>query len=191
MNPEPPSIVLIACDELSRAERYAARLESEHDVHAVCDVQETLDRLTSSVAVLIVDDEFARRFGSELLTTVDSMPAIRLVLVERDPLDDAVIERCDTRLRRPLTDGELRDAVERMIGRVAYDVKLEQYFRLASKAAAIQTNAEHSATLELCTELRSMQTELDELLSRLPAEDGYIVATRSTSEVGTARSSAN
>lgn len=191
MNPEPPSIVLIACDELSRAERYAARLESEHDVHAVCDVQETLDRLTSSVAVLIVDDEFARRSGSELLTTVDSMPAIRLVLVERDPLDDAVIERCDTRLRRPLTDGELRDAVERMIGRVAYDVKLEQYFRLASKAAAIQTNAEHSATLELCTELRSMQTELDELLSRLPAEDGYIVATRSTSEVGTVRSSAN
>lgn len=191
MNPEPPSIVLIACDELSRAERYAARLESEHDVHAVCDVQETLDRLTSSVAVLIVDDEFARRSGNELLTTVDSMPVIRLVLVERDPLDDAVIERCDTRLRRPLTDGELRDAVERMIGRVAYDVKLEQYFRLASKAAAIQTNAERSATLELCTELRSMQTELDELLSRLPAEDGYIVATRSTSEVGTARSSAN
>jgi DNA-binding response OmpR family regulator len=92
----------------------------------------------------------------------------------------------DDYLTKPVRKEELFDVVERMLQRTRYDRRLQEFFALASKAAAIE--AEHDAsTLEgheeygsMQRRLETMRAELDETLEALPTRDGYAIATRST-----------
>lgn len=186
---EPTPTILIVDDEPALADGHAAQLD-DYDVRTAYDGEEALDALGPDVDIALLDRRMPGLSGDEVLDCIRTQDIdCRVVMLTGvEPSVDIVEMGFDEYLQKPVSGEKLREAVERVHQRSAYDAKLREYFSLASKRATIET--QHSrAELEdepkyqhLCERLEAIQRELDEVLAGLPDEDGYLVATEDTNE---------
>ncbi|MFT4885241.1 MAG: two-component system response regulator AdeR [Natronomonas sp.] len=181
---ESPLTVLIADDEPGLADGHAARL-SEHDVRTAYDGTEALETLSEEVDIVLLDRRMPGLSGDEVLEHIrDRGIDCRVAMLTGvEPEVDIVSMGFDEYLTKPISREELRAAIDRMERRSTYDAKLREFFSLASKRAALET--EHSADeladdpkfQRLCERLEAIRDQLDEVLAELPERDGYAVAT--------------
>lgn len=185
MSDETSLTVLIADDEPGLADGHAAQLP-RHDVRTAYDGTEALEALTEEVDVVFLDRRMPGLSGDEVLAHIrDRGFDCRVAMLTGiEPGVDIISMGFDEYLTKPVSRAELNDAINRMQRRSTYDVKLQEFFSLASKRAALET--EHSAEelagkpefQQLCERLEATRDELDEALEELPEKDGYAVAAR-------------
>ena len=99
-----------------------------------------------------------------------------------EPELDIVDMGFDEYLKKPVSGDELRETVEALRQRSRYDARLQRYFALASKFAALKAEHDHedlaneASYVELRERLSRLRDELDASLSQLSTRDGYAVA---------------
>lgn len=176
--------VVVVDDDPSLADGHAAQLDGYH-VETAYGGEEALDVVDADVDVVLLDRRMPRVSGDEVLERLrDRDLDCRVVLLTGvEPATDIVSMGFDEYLRKPVGRDELRETVDRMVRRSAYDEKLQEYFALASKRATLETEVaaadlrDDRAFRGLCERLAAVQDQLDETLDDLPAADGYFVAT--------------
>ena len=182
-NAQTPTI-LIVDDEPALADGHAAWLD-DYDVRTAYDGDEALEALDSDVDIVLLDRRMPRLSGDEVLERIRGRDIdCRVVMLTGvEPSVDIVEMGFDEYLRKPVSREELRETVDRIHQRSAYDSKLREYFSLASKRATLESELSSEELEEepkyqhLCERLDAIQGELDEVLADLPEEDGYLVAT--------------
>ncbi|MFQ3318123.1 MAG: two-component system response regulator AdeR [Natronomonas sp.] len=176
--------ILIADDEPALADGHAAQLEA-YDVRTAYDGAGALEALDADVDVVLLDRRMPGLSGDEVLERIRQRDIdCRVVMLTGvEPSVDIVSMGFDEYLRKTVSKRELEATIERMCDRSTYDAKLQEYFALASKRAALETEHPQSE-LEakpkyehLCERLEAVEQTLDTVLTDLPEEDGYLVAT--------------
>jgi DNA-binding response OmpR family regulator len=175
--------VLIADDEPGLAVGHAARL-SEHDVRTAYDGSEALEKLSEGVDIALLDRRMPGLSGDEVLEHIrDRGIDCRVAMLTGvEPEVDIVSMGFDEYLTKPISREELRTAIDRMERRSTYDTKLQEFFSLASKRAALETEhstdelADRPEFHQLCERLEAIRDQLDEALAELSEHDGYAVA---------------
>lgn len=171
--------VLVVDDEPELADLYAVWLQEEYDVRAVYGGEEAVSALAPEIDVALIDRLMPRLSGDELLSRVrragyDCRVAI-VTAVEPD--FDIIGMGFDEYLVKPIQRAELNEVVDALVTRSEYDRKLQQFFALASKRAALQTEKsrrelnESDAYAELTAEFERLRTELDRTVQRLRPRD--------------------
>lgn len=181
---EPNPTVLIVDDEPSLADGHASQLD-DHDVRTAYDGAAALDALSPDVDVVVLDRRMRGLSGDEVLERIRSagLDCRVIMLTGVEPSVDIVEMAFDEYLQKPVSGDELRETVERVHHRSAYDAKLREYFSLASKRATLETRHSRGELTDepkyehLCERLESVRAQLDDALSALPERDGYLVAT--------------
>jgi DNA-binding response OmpR family regulator len=175
--------ILIADGEPAQADRYASLLEG-FDVRTASGSEAALLALGSTVDVVLFDREMPGLSCGDVIDRISEVGADCrvVVLTAVEPSVDVVEKGFDEYLVKPVSGERLRETVERVHQRSAYDAKLQEYFSLASKRATLETRHELAELRtepkyqRLCERLRSVRDRLDDVLADLPAEDGYFVA---------------
>ncbi|WP_255149428.1 HalX domain-containing protein [Halorarius halobius] len=187
MSGEPESTVLVVDDEQGIVEGHAASLDGEYAVRTALDGHEAIEQLDADVDVVLLDRRMPELSGEEVLAHIRErdLDCRVAMLTGVEPDVDIVEMGFDDYVRKPVGRSELFDVVERLLQRARYDRRLQEFFSLASKAAALE--AEHdTAELEghpeyerLRDRLDQFRGKLDETVADLPPEDRYAVATGS------------
>lgn len=188
MTDETSLTVLIADDEPGLADGHAAQLP-QHDVRTAYDGTEALEALTDEVDVVFLDRRMPGLSGDEVLEHIRdrNLDCRVAMLTGVEPDVDIISMGFDEYLTKPISREELHEAIDRMRRRSTYDAKLQEFFSLASKRAALETEhspedlADRPEFQQLCERLDATREELDKALEELPEKDGYAVATRAKS----------
>lgn len=176
--------VLVVDDEPALVDGQAARLESEYTVRTAYDGNEALEQLDDAVDVVLLDRRMPGIRGEEVLDRIreQGLDCRVAMLTGIEPSFDILDMGFDDYLQKPVGKEELFDVVERMLQRARYDRKLQEFFSLASKAAALETQHDaelldgHAEYEELQTQLDAMRSDLDDALEALPACERYAIA---------------
>jgi two-component system response regulator AdeR len=177
--------VLIVDDQPGIVDGHAARLSGSYTVRTAYDGEDALAQLDSAVDVVLLDRRMPGLSGDDVLTTIRErgLHCRVAMLTGVEPSFDIVDMGFDDYVRKPVLRERLLETVERLVRRSDYDVKLQRYFSLASKVAALETEhdraqlSDHPKYVRLCEDLTNLRHDLDRKLEDLPPGDGYAVAT--------------
>jgi len=171
--------VLVVDDERSLRRVYEASLEDVYEVVTAADGEAALDAVSDrDVDVLLVDRRMPGLSGGEVLSELrsrgDDVPAAMVTAVE--PSEDIIDLPFDDYLVKPVDREQLVSTVEVLANRAQFDEKSREYYRLAAKKAALESQAgfDHAASedyQQLTAEMSRLREELDETLDGLLAED--------------------
>ena len=166
--------VLVVDDEVELAELYGSWLDGEYDVRTTHSGGEAVDELPGSDVVLL-DRRMPDISGDEVLAIardreIDCRVAMGTAV---SPEFDVIEMGFDDYLVKPVSREELLETVERLERRSTYDEKLQRYFSLVSRRAALkrEKRPEELATSE---EFHDLTDRIDALRSDLDAIlDGF------------------
>lgn len=186
MSGDPTTTVLVADDEPAIVEGHATRLEPEYDVRTAHDGREAIEQLDASVDVVLLDRRMPEVPGEDVLAHVRDrgLDCRVAMLTGVEPSFDILEMGFDDYVCKPVGREELFDVVERLRRRARYDRRLQEYFSLASKAAALEADhppeelAAHAEYDPLLDRLDELRADLDAALAELPPEERFSVATR-------------
>ena len=176
---EEPSTVLIVDDEPDLADLYAAWLADSYDVRTAYGGTDGIDAADETVDVALVDRLMPDTSGDEVLSAIRAAEySCRVAMVTAVEPDFDIIEMgFDDYLVKPVRRDELHDAVEQLLSRSEYDVKLREYYALVSKRAALETQKsereldESDAYTTLCAELEELSEQIDETTAEFTSDD--------------------
>jgi DNA-binding response OmpR family regulator len=171
--------VLVVDDERDLADLYAAWLSGEYDVRTAYGGQEALDILNGDIDVALIDRLMPQVSGDEVLEQIrQSSYDCRVSMVTAVEPDFDIIEMgFDEYIVKPIRREELTGVVESLLSRSAYDSQLQEFFSLASKRAALQSQKgqhelENSEAYHQLTErVEQLRTELDRTAEDLSTRD--------------------
>jgi DNA-binding response OmpR family regulator len=171
--------VLVVDDERDLADLYAAWLSGEYDVRTAYGGQEALDILNADIDVALIDRLMPQVSGDEVLEQIrQSSYDCRVSMVTAVEPDFDIIEMgFDEYMVKPIRREELTGVVESLLSRSAYDSQLQEFFSLASKRAALQSQkGQHElenseAYHELTERVEQLRTELDRTAEDLSTRD--------------------
>jgi DNA-binding response OmpR family regulator len=171
--------VLVVDDERDLADLYAAWLSGEYDVRTAYGGQEALDTLNGDIDVALIDRLMPQVSGDEVLEQIrQSSYDCRVSMVTAVEPDFDIIEMgFDEYIVKPIRREELTGVVESLLSRSAYDSQLQEFFSLASKRAALQSQKgqhelENSEAYHQLTErVEQLRTELDRTAEDLSTRD--------------------
>ena len=178
--------VLVVEDDRNLADLYAEWLRGSYSVTTAYDGEEALERLDSTVDVVLLDRMMPGRSGGEVLETIrrsDFDPQVVMVSAVTPDLD-IVQMGFDAYLEKPVDAAVLRETLERMLTRAEYDEKLRELFSLIERQDALEAvqTAEVLSNSEeyraLTERLETVQTEVEALLVDLPGEDFRVAVER-------------
>lgn len=183
--------VLIVDDDEALTDVYAAWLEDDYPVETATSGEDALEALDSDVAVILLDRRMPGLPGEDVLQSVREQGfdcRIAMVTGVR-PNTDVVDLGFDDYLVKPVTGEDLRALVARMLERQTYDNRLQQYYSLASKRAALETEADRAdepahldeAIRTVDERLESVQSEMSQVVDSFGFDD-FRVAFRDLSE---------
>ena len=173
--------VLVVEDEQDVAEAYATMLRDTYDVTVVNSGEAAIERLDSSVDVVLLDRRLPDISGDEVLERMDrEQLGCRVVMVTAvDPDLDIVEMGFDDYLVKPVPKETITAAVEQMIERNSYHAELQEMIAVATKLATLETKMD-IGQLEQSERYETLKSRYDEL-SRVvddDADDSYRDATR-------------
>lgn len=173
--------MLVVDDEPELADLYAAWLREEYDVRTAYGGREALAVLESGVEVDVasIDRLMPRMSGRELLSHIrEAGYDCRVSIVTAVEPDFDIIEMgFDEYLVKPVRREELREVVDVLVTRSTYDEQLQEFFALASKRAALETEKtdreleENEAYAELTAEFDRLRSEIRRTTDRLRPRD--------------------
>lgn len=160
--------VLVVDDEPDLADLYAAWLRSEYDVRTAYGGEEAIAALESGIDVALVDRLMPRLSGDELLSHIrESGYECRVSIVTAVEPDLDIIEMgFDEYIVKPVHRKEINEVVDALVTRSEYDGKLQEFFALASKRAALRTE-KNPRELENSTAYAELTVEFDRLKAEL------------------------
>ena len=178
--------VLVVEDDRSLAELYREWLRGSYRVRTAHDGTEALERLDSTVDVVLLDRMMPGRSGGEVLEAIrasDFDPQVVMVSAVTPDLD-IVQMGFDAYLEKPVDASVLQETLDRMLTRAEYDQKLRELFSLIERQDALEAvkseevlrNSEEYQSLT--ERLEAVQTEVEALLVELPGEDFRVAVER-------------
>ncbi len=174
--------VLIVDDERAIADAYAEGLSTEYDVRTAYSGTAAIDRLDSTVDVLLLDRRMPEVPGDAVLEEIEAREIDpRVVMVTAVEPDTDIIEMSfDEYLVKPVSTDRLVEVVERMLARQRQDEQLQQMLAVASTLATLETKLGYQQ-LEESREYQRLTEEFARLRNGvdLPTdeEDPYLEAT--------------
>jgi DNA-binding response OmpR family regulator len=173
------STVLVVDDEPDLADLYATWLRGKYDVRTAYGGNEAVDALDSGIDVALIDRLMPRTPGDELLSYIrEAGYDCRVAIVTAVEPDFDIIEMgFDEYLVKPVRRDEINEIVDALMARSKYDEKLQEFFALASKRAALQAEKSSreleasDAYAELTAEIDRRRTELERTTDRLSSRD--------------------
>ncbi|WP_255151438.1 HalX domain-containing protein [Halorarius halobius] len=171
--------VLVIDDEPDLADLYAAWLSDDYDVRTAYGGEEALEQADDAVDVALIDRLMPDLSGDEVLERIREQGYnCRVAMVTAvEPDFDIIDMGFDNYLVKPIRREDLIEAVESLRTRSTYDSQLREYFSLASKRAALESQksdrelADSEAYAELTAELDDLSDQLDETTAELDADD--------------------
>ena len=171
--------VLVVDDEPDLADLYAAWLRAEYDVRTAYGGEEAITALDSEIDVALIDRLMPRMSGDELLSQIRASGYdCRVSIVTAVEPDFDIIEMgFDEYLVKPVRRDEIHEVVDALLTRSEYDEKLQEFFALASKRAALRTEKspgdleESTAYAELNAEFDRFKAELERTADQLRPRD--------------------
>jgi DNA-binding response OmpR family regulator len=143
---EEPPAVLVVEDQRGLADLFSFWLVDDYPVRTAYDAVEALDMLDDDVGVVLLDRRMPEMTGDEFLRRIRSLgfdcPVAIVSAVT--PTVDILEMGFDDYLVKPVSRDELRQTVERLLDRRAYEVQVRELFSLLAKQAALQET--HSET---------------------------------------------
>lgn len=171
--------VLIVDDEARLADLYAAWLGATYTVQTAYSGEAALRMLDASIDVILLDRRMPDLSGDEVLAELRNQGLdCRVVIVSAVTPDfDVIGMGFDEYLTKPIGADELKDTIERMLGRAEYDEGMHELQQLvATRAAldankstvALQTNPEY---VTLTERIADLQDEIDATISEFSQDD--------------------
>ncbi|TYL37052.1 DNA-binding protein [Natronococcus pandeyae] len=173
--------VLIVEDEPELAELYATWLEDRFRVETAHDGTEAIEAIDETFDVVLLDRRIPGQSGVDVLDAIrDRGLESRVAMVTAvEPDFDIVDIGFDDYLLKPVSRDELRDGIDRLLLRRAYDEQLQEFFTLASKKAMLvsrKSEAELQSSqeyAELEDRLAVLRVQVDETRTELLEQTSY------------------
>lgn len=178
MDDEPT--VLVVDDDHQLADLYAAWLRGEYDVRTAYGGAEGIEAMNDGVDVALVDRLMPRVTGDEVLETIRESDECdcRVSIVTAVEPDFEIIEMgFDEYVVKPVRRREIEAVVGSLVTRTEYSEKIQEFFALASKRAALEAEKSayeldaSDAYLELTAEFDRMQRDLKRTASEMSDRD--------------------
>lgn len=159
--------VLVVDDEEGLADLYAIWLRDRYTVETAYDGEAALAALDEDVDVVLLDRQMPGVSGDDVLETVRERGLdCRVAMVTAvEPELDIVDLGFDDYLRKPVDRETLRETVDRLLRRSAYDETVQRYFAAARKHALLTESNDPGVTES--TEFEALEDRLDDLRNRL------------------------
>ncbi|WP_247010014.1 response regulator [Halorientalis litorea] len=156
--------ILIVDDEQAVADIYGAHLEVEYDVRIAYGGEEALEKLDEDVDIAFLDRRMPGMSGDEVLEQIRAEGLdVRVAMVTAvDPDFDILDMGFDDYLVKPISRDDLYETVDKLLSYAEYDETFEEYYRLVSKRAALQS-AKSKSTLEASDEYQELTDRIEEL----------------------------
>jgi len=137
--------VLVVDDDEEITETYRGMLEPEYTVITANSGEAALEKLHSSVDVVLLDRRMPGMTGDDVLDTIRSRERdCRVVMITAvEPDTDIIGMAFDEYLVKPVTNEQLHDVVEQMIRRSEGDDRIQEIFAVASKLATLEAKLEY------------------------------------------------
>ncbi|WP_042663053.1 response regulator [Haloferax sp. ATB1] len=171
--------VLVVDDEQGLADLYALYLEDVYETRIAYNGDEALEAMDEDVDVVLLDRRMPTMPGSQVLAEFRDrgfeQPVAMLTAV--DPGDDILELDIDEYFVKPMSEEELRDAVEALVARTRYDDEFREYFAVISKKSAMEANmseqelASSDAYQTLVKEVEAAEQRADTALDEFLAAD--------------------
>jgi len=171
--------VLVVDDDRDLADLYATWLADEYDVRTANTADDAVGRFDETVDVVLLDRRLPESSGDEVLATLrGSGSDVQIAMVSAvDPDFDIIEMGFDAYLVKPVTRDDLTGLVDRLLTRRTYAVEVREFFALASKRAALETQkdpetlAENDEYQELLADLDELGDALDDDVASLGDDD--------------------
>ena len=170
--------VLIVEDETDLADLYAIYLSDVYDVQTANDGETALELVDSETDVVLLDRRMPDMTGDEVLGEIRARGIdCRVAMITAvEPDLDIVEMQFDDYLVKPVTREDLHGLVEVLLRRAGYDERAQEFFRLASKKATLESTPdvaveEESEYQELTQRMEELQENLNETMSELTDDD--------------------
>ena len=156
--------VLIVDDERHLADLYAGWLADAYPVRVAYDGEQALEALDGSVEVVLLDRRMPGLSGDELLDEVTARGyGCRVAMVTAvEPDFDILDMGFDDYLIKPVSLVDLHATIDRLLTRNSYDEQVDEYARLLSKKAALETEKSHRQ-LERSRTFAELESEIERL----------------------------
>ena len=174
----PTPRVLLVEDETDLADLYAIYLSDVYDVQTANDGDAALELVGEDTDVVLLDRRMPDMTGDEVLAEIRSRGIdCRVAMITAVEPDLDIVEMAfDDYLVKPVTREDLHGLVEVLLRRAGYDARAQEFFRLASKKAALESTPdvsveEESEYQELTRRMEELREDLNETLSELTDDD--------------------
>ncbi|MDR9381551.1 MAG: HalX domain-containing protein [Natronomonas sp.] len=133
--------VLVVDDESQLADLYATWLDDQYDVETAYGGPEAVETIDDRVDVALIDRLMPRLSGDDVVRCVrEEGYGCRVAIVTAVEPDFGIIEMgFDEYVVKPVERRDITTVVGSLVTRTEYDEKLQEFFSLASKRAALQT----------------------------------------------------
>ena len=174
-----PPAVLVVDDDHDVADLYATYLGEDYEVWTAYSGTEAIDVLDDEPDVVLLDRRMPGLSGDEVLERIREREIDcrvgMVTAVEPDfnivdmPFDDYVV--------KPVTAADLRSLVESLLARKTYNEKIQEYFAVASKRAALMEEKTEAALQEseeyarLKARAEELEAELDDIREDMSPDD--------------------
>lgn len=168
-----PPTVLVVEDERDLADMYVEWLEADYDVRVAYEGEGAIEVVDEDVDVVLLDRLMPGLSGDEVLAEIESAgydPWVAMITAV-EPDFDVLAMGFDDYLVKPVFAEDVRSTVGNLLSRSDYDERLQRYFALVSKRAALEeyrstdeleSNEEY---VELTEEIDSLRADLDEMMA--------------------------
>jgi DNA-binding response OmpR family regulator len=174
----PTPEVLIVEDETDLADLYAIYLSDVYDVQTANDGDTALEHVSDDTDIVLLDRRMPDMTGDEVLAEIRARGIdCRVAMITAVEPDLDIVEMpFDDYLVKPVTRDDLHGLVEVLLRRAGYDARTQEFFRLASKKAALESTPDVSVEeeqeyQELTRRMEEIRADLDETLSDLTDDD--------------------
>jgi DNA-binding response OmpR family regulator len=170
--------VLIVEDETDLADLYAIYLSDLYEVQTANDGRTALELVGDETDIVLLDRRMPDMTGDEVLAEIRARGIdCRVAMITAVEPDLDIVEMpFDDYLVKPVTREDLHGLVEVLLRRAGYDERAQEFFRLASKKAALESTPDvsvedRSEYQELTERMEELREDLDETLSELSDDD--------------------
>ena len=179
MNAPGSARVLIVDDERHLADLHARWLGDVYPVRTAYHGDEAIEALDHSVEVVLLDRRMPGLSGDEVLEVVRERGySCRVAMVTAvEPDFDILHMGFDDYLVKPVSFEELQATIDRLLTRNSYDEQVDEYARLLSKKAALETEKtrhqleESRAFAELESRIEHLGSNVDSMVRGFDEED--------------------
>ncbi|MXR53153.1 response regulator [Halovenus sp. WSH3] len=172
---ETDGTVLIVEDQEGLAEAYEAVVEMEYDARVATSGEQALERVDDGVDVVLLDRRMPGMSGDQVLAEfVERGIAAKVAMLTAvEPDTDIVEMACDDYVTKPIDNDELLGLVDTLLKRSEYDRRIQRFFRLAAKKAALE-QADKESTDEYERLVSDMAELREEIGSGLEEMSGQV-----------------